>query len=253
MTYNVSPGLSMASDADIEMPGDQNMWDARDAETWSRLARSNDQCRVLTVKDAVSRMLDGEASTSGDGTLLWSPFSCLVTVHAVSIQIWHMMQCLGFTCISCTNKEMCQAQKNHHGRTQIEAALTRCRNLITRGRQDRDYNGTEPEGPLLFNCVAILRVGFSRAFTDNGPGTSTILLTSRNDIVASLTRFIMRPQSRNDFVTQSIARAFEGIVLPSKMGALLVQKTAALSWGVEHALAGWDSGEIMVLSSRDKH
>jgi hypothetical protein len=51
------------------------------------------------------------------------------------------------------------------------------------------------------------------------------------------------PQSRDHFTTQVISRAFEGIMIPSKIGTLLVQKTAALNWGIEHALAGWDTGK----------
>lgn len=34
VTYAVFPGLSIASDGDIEMPGDQSMWDATNSETW---------------------------------------------------------------------------------------------------------------------------------------------------------------------------------------------------------------------------
>lgn len=35
-------------------------------------------------------------------------------------------------------------------------------------------------------------------------------------------------------------KAYGGLLTPIKAGYLLVQKTAALSWSVEHAVAAWD-------------
>lgn len=129
--------------------------------------------------------------------------------------------------------------------TQTEAALSRCLSLITQARSGDDYTWTESEGPLLFNCLALLRVTYCRAFTGNGHADRMMLLKdSREDIITSLEEFVAVPQERDEFTSRAVARAFEGMVIPSKAGTLLLRKTAALSWSIEHALAGWDAGKL---------
>jgi len=41
-------------------------------------------------------------------------------------------------------------------------------------------------------------------------------------------------------LTRAVSQAQKGFLTPIKAGYLLVRKTAALSWSVEHAIAGWD-------------
>ncbi len=36
------------------------------------------------------------------------------------------------------------------------------------------------------------------------------------------------------------------MLIPYKMGTSLLKKTAALTWAVEHALAGWDAGKFVI-------
>jgi hypothetical protein len=247
MTYGMPPSYSIVSDGNIEMPGDQSLWDATNASQWYDLVNVKGRSSLLSVRDAVSTVMYG-SSLRGvpEECWSWSPFACTVVINAVSIQIWHVTQgSYFFDEMTGLGQGQSHGSEESQVLVQTEAALSRCRALITQARADDDYTWTETEGPLLFNCLAILRVTYCRAFVGNGCADRMMLLKdNREDIIASLEEFVAVPQERDEFTSRAVARAFEGMVIPSKAGTLLLRKTAALTWSVEHALAGWDAGEF---------
>ena len=96
--------------------------------------------------------------------------------------------------------------------------------------------------PLVFNCHALLRIAYVRLFGNSAHFPKMILLASDDaEIAAAMKTYVAGPQPRNAFLTKSIAKAYEGFITPVRLGHLLIKKTAALSWSVEHAVAAWDS------------
>lgn len=254
MTYGIPPGYSIVSDGYIEMPCDQSLWDASTADQWHELAICKAKSSPLSLRDAVSRVMYGNCpKTVPEECWAWSPFAVSVVVNAVSIQLWHITQGSYFF-----GEFAGRGNGNGNGNgiwnsgetqkpqtlLQAEAALSRCRALITQARTDADYAWTEAEGPLLFNCLALLRVSYCRAFTGIGAADSMMLLKeSHEELMASVEDFVAVPQDRSELITRAVSRAFEGMLIPYKIGHSLLQKTAALTWAVEHALAGWDAGK----------
>jgi hypothetical protein len=243
MTYGIPPGYSIVSDAYIEMPCDQSLWDAATAGRWQEIKKSSPLSSPLSLRDAVSRVMYGNRPKPvPDECWTWSPHAVSVVVNAVAIQLWHITQ--GSFFFGEFAGEPPETQRSQT-LVQAEGALSRCRALITSVRSDADYAWTEAEGPLLFNCLAILRVSYCRAFTGVGAADSMMLLKeNRDELVASIEEFVALPQDRSELITRAVGRAFEGMLIPYKIGTSLLKKTAALTWAVEHALAGWDAGEL---------
>ncbi|KAK7897227.1 hypothetical protein LTR67_005116 [Exophiala xenobiotica] len=248
MTFGIPPGYSIVSDGYIEMPCDQSLWDAPNAEQWQALAAVKGKSSPLSLRDAVSRIMYGNTPKAvPEECWSWSPFAVNVVINAVSIQLWHIAQGSYFLG-ELSGVPVGKPQEAHKSQilTQAEAALSRCRALITQARTDADYAWTEAEGPLLFNCLALLRVSYCRAFTGTGGADSTILLKeSHEELMASIEDFVAMPQERSELITRAVSRAFEGMLIPYKMGTSLLKKTAALTWAVEHALAGWDAALLV--------
>ncbi|KAK5063032.1 hypothetical protein LTR84_005108 [Exophiala bonariae] len=248
MTYGMPPSYSIVSDGNIEMPGDQSLWDATNASQWYDLVNVKGRSSLLSVRDAVSTIMYGSLLRGvPEECWSWSPFACTVVINAVSIQIWHVTQgSYFFDELTSIGQGQSHGPEDSQVLTQTEAALSRCLSLITQARSGDDYTWTEAEGPLLFNCLALLRVTYCRAFTGNGHADRMMLLKdNREDIITSLEEFVAVPQERDEFTSRAVARAFEGMVIPSKAGTLLLRKTAALSWSIEHALAGWDAALLV--------
>lgn len=244
MTYGIPPGYSAVSDGYIEMPCDQSLWDASSEEEWDQAARRKGKSSTLTIGDAVSMVMYGDSVKSvPEECWLWSPFAISVVINVVSIQIWHITQGSYFFGNFSSLGQPQESQKSQI-LAQTEAALSRCRALITQARSDADYPWTDAETPLLFNCLALLRVSFCRAFTGIRAADSMILLKeSHAELMSSIEDFVALPQDRSDLVTRAVSRAFEGMLIPYKSGTLLIKKTAALTWAVGHALAGYDAGK----------
>ncbi|KAK6385921.1 hypothetical protein LTS17_001493 [Exophiala oligosperma] len=246
MTYGIAPGYSVVSDGYIEMPCDQAMWDAQTPDQWAALASVRGKSTPLSLRDAVSTLMyENITKPVPPHCWQWSPFAVSAVINAVSIQLWHISQGSYFLGELSSMGKPQDASKSQT-LTQAEAALTRCRSLITQARTDADYAWTDAEGPLLFNCLALLRVTYCRTFAGTGTADSTILLkATQDDLLESIEDFVAAPQERSDMITRAVSRAFEGMLIPYKMGTPLIQKTAALTWAIEHALAGWDAALLV--------
>ncbi|KAL6351897.1 hypothetical protein LRP88_14709 [Fusarium phalaenopsidis] len=128
----------------------------------------------------------------------------------------------------------------------VEAALSQCRRLLTRKTSRSDAAWDESDGPLLFNTSAVLRVSYGRAFmTVRFLDRSLLFNESAQDMVDILKRYFEAVQERDQFVTLAVNRALEGFAIPIRAGRMLMRKTAAFKWSVEHVLAGWDAGLLV--------
>ena len=234
----------------MEMPCDEALWDAPTEEQWQQRSATRVRSVGLSLRDAVARLMYGkDVEGAPDSCWHWSPFAAVVAMHGVSVQLWHIMQCTQSFTIFSVHAPIHESLKSLVT-SQTEAALARCHALISRARNDQDQTWNESEGPLMFNCLALLRTTYIRAFTGIGSADRMILLWDDASVIHSAIReYVTAPQSRSPFITRASARAFEGFLTPMKAGSLLVKKTAALSWSIEHAIAGWDCGECLVVLS----
>ncbi|KIW62265.1 hypothetical protein, variant [Phialophora macrospora] len=241
MTYGIPPGYSVVSDGYIEMPCDQSLWDALTEDQWHEAALRRGQSSPLNVKDAVSMVMNGNSAKNVPQECWeWSPFAISVVINVISIHIWHITQGSYFFGRFSSPGQADDTPKSQT-LAQTEAALSRCRALITQASSDADYPWTEAETPLLFNSLAILRVSYCRAFTGHSAADSMMLLKeSQEEFTASIEDFVAMPQNRGSLVARAVSRAFEGMLIPYKAGTMLIKKTAALTWAVGHALAGWE-------------
>ena len=241
VTYGIPPVVSIIQDGEVEMPDEEILWNAPTEDEWHQRLQTKHFAVSPSLRDAVARLmygkkLEGLAASCWN----WSPFSVTVVMHAVSVQLWHIMQCTqSFDVLMVHDKSPKSVSTG-----QAEMALARCHAMISQGRCDGELTWNESEGPLVFNSLALLRACYVRAFTGVGSFNRMALLNDDSEeVLSSIWEYVKTSQERSPFLTKAVARTFEGFLTPIKAGALLVQKTAALSWSIEHAIAGWDCGK----------
>lgn len=240
--YDVVPGFDTSQDLDIEALEEERLWNAPTAAAWEAMRQAVIPC-TKSIRDILADMLsevppDEDEVADSYGV---SGFTALVAVHAVNIHNWHLSQ------VSRTMRRgMKTAGIAPNAMLQHSlAALTRCREVLRLSRP----NGAEPmwddpEGPLLFNCEAMLRAAYARLFTDASlPQRFTILCASSEDRQTALRDFVAAKQERSALMTKAVGHVLESILIPIKVGYLLVQKTAAFSWSVETAVSAWACGQ----------
>lgn len=234
-------------DLEIATPEEERLWSCATAEQWqefrhTRVVGSHKTIREVMV-DIISGRVDVDAGSASEPYNV-SGFAALTVMHAVNIQMWHMIQFTqSFDRFSspsigkATNWTILLATAS--------SALARCQATIAHSQPaEHEPSWDDPEGPLMFNCQAMLRIAHCRLLTDPGNLNRLILLTDDpTQIKNSITSYVTAKQERTPFLIKALAKAYEGFLTPVKIGHLLVSKTAAFSWSVEHAVAGWDSGK----------
>lgn len=175
-----------------------------------------------------------------------SRYTALVVVHAVNIHVWHLnqisqtlrqgMKVIGFASNALISHSL--------------TTLARCRDVLRHQRlESAEPSWDDMEGPLLFNSEAMLRVIYTRLFTDVAtPQKFTLLCSPQKDKTAALKLFVNAKQDRNPWVTRAATIAFDSFSIPVQMGFLLVRKTAAFTWGVETAVSAWGCGKYHFLA-----
>ena len=245
VTYDVNPGFVITKDLMLETPDEERLWNARTEEQWRELRQSRLAMARKTIREVMVDMISGQPGDETPGEpYSVSGFTALVIMHAVNVHMWHMIQV-----IHSISRSPFGPLPNESLRTMLlstaSSAIARCQEAITQGRsEDQAFSWDDPEGPLLFNCQAMLRIASSRLLTNTGAFDRLTLLTGDTKKTKSaIASYVAAKQDRSPFFTKAVAKAYEGFLTPVKIGHLLVSKTAAFSWSVEHAVAGWDSGK----------
>ncbi|KAI1611232.1 hypothetical protein EDD36DRAFT_283114 [Exophiala viscosa] len=240
--YGLCPAFSAAQIATLEMPGDQNLWDSSSESQWLLLRRGGPRSTPISLGEAVSKLMyDKTAKETLDDSWKWSPFTTAVALYAVATQIWHIS--------SAKNLGVMPGDNGRHtilsgpgDILETEAALSRCRQLLITSKNASEVPWSDENGPLLFNCMAVLRVAYGRACMLTATMDRFILLReTRGEIIDAVKKYLYVDQPRSQAVSGAVGRSIEGLFVPIQAGLLWTRKTAALTWWVDHALAGWDT------------
>ncbi|EXJ73911.1 uncharacterized protein A1O5_02205 [Cladophialophora psammophila CBS 110553] len=224
------------------MPGDQDLWDAPSERQWLLLNHNQPRGTPLSLGEAMSKLMyDQTAREIPETSWKWSPFATAVAMYAVATQIWYIS--------SAKNLGILPGDHGNHtilsgpgDIMETEAALNRCRDLLMSAKNANEVTWSDDDGPMLFNCMAVLRVAYSRACMLTATLDRFILLReTRGEIVDAISKYLSIDQPRSESITKAVARSVEGLFVPARAGVLLTLKTAALTWWVDHAIAGWDT------------
>ncbi|KAH7082638.1 hypothetical protein BKA63DRAFT_598777 [Paraphoma chrysanthemicola] len=246
--YDVTPGFVSPENLDFEMPDDEHLWNAKNEEEWRQhwIARGSPCSRSL--RSVLTDIISGDHTdfeSTGEQTYQLSTFAGLVLMHAVCIHMWTSLQfsrAVGlYSNVGMVGNFNLRAIVLSNG----IAALSRCqKSLFWNEKEGKPF---EPpwdasDGPLSFNCQAILRIACVRLFLPEFPIQRIVILTGTEDEMnEAASAYVACPLERSDLFTKAAAKACQGFLSPVRIGHLLVRKTAAFSWSVEHACAAWDS------------
>ncbi|KAK1536300.1 3-hydroxyisobutyrate dehydrogenase [Colletotrichum costaricense] len=257
--YDVNPGFHATQDLDIEAYQDEKMWNARSPAEWRELrtaaSKSSPYSRRHTIKDVlVDILLEGRYHADTVPYRV-STFTALVLTHAVVVHMWQRLQvcqALASTCPIARNdigdeQDPLRASLLNGAMQSLarcDAFLQGVRSELRQPRPEEDEK--DKEISLVFNCQAVLRIAYTKlSKISTTPCRISLLSLEDMDVGSCVSSFIMGRMERSSHILKMVSKAFEGMVVPVKMGHLLVRKTAAFRWSVEHAVAGW-TGALLV-------
>lgn len=242
-TYDVTPGFVNNTDLEFEAPEGETLWNAETETEWRELARRAAKPRCRTVREIMTDVV-GESDESDKGKQPYDvpAFTMLVIMHTVCIHMWlsfQYSQVLGSNAFSLPARQSLRLALL----ATTSSTLERCQQaMLQRGKEDQEISWDNPEGPLLFNCQALLRIASTRQFAIVQNFNRLALFSPDSAVILdAVSAYASAEQTRNQFLTTAAASACEGFLSVIRIGHMLVRKTAALNWSVEHAIAGWDS------------
>ncbi|KAL1963102.1 hypothetical protein VTN77DRAFT_8645 [Rasamsonia byssochlamydoides] len=240
IAYNVSPCVSTTDDLKIEMPEEERVWTAPDEERWKEAMAARTAVTGLDINQALTQLIFGKEFNLGSESR-WPAFATTIIMHAVNIHMWHVTQCTQSFMNFSVDPKM-EEQMKALCTAQTEESLARCHRVLTRDRSpEAGYTWDDVEGPLVFNGMALLRSCYVRAFTGSGTFNRTMLFNNDDDdIIRAAKDYVQVQQVRTPFLTRAVAQVFAGLLTPIRAGHLLIRKTAAFTWSIEHAIAAWD-------------
>lgn len=177
VTYDVAPAFSVTQDLDIEILDEECLWEASTSQQWEALKNSQLPRPTTTVRDAMTHLVYGkEGLTAATHPTKWTAFATTMVLHAVNVNMWNVMQCTQSFTAFAVDEQNSKVLKTALV-SQVENALARCYALLTADRSERDHTSDDPEGPLIFNCLALLRSAYVRVFTGAGNFDRMVLLS----------------------------------------------------------------------------
>ncbi|VUC37789.1 unnamed protein product [Clonostachys rosea] len=240
--FDVNPSFNTVHDLDFDTLDDERLWNAVSEAEWRglrTLPRENDR---RSIRDVVTGLVSGDATEPCQEPYHISALTTLIVIYGIVVYIWQA------TTVAETFEPLGQsptAQPNALASALLHTAsqaLARCHELLSQACANRGSAlGDRMETSLLFNCQCVLRIAYIRMFT------STSIL-SRPSFVAfddaavesAISHFVSGSEKRRPGILKAVEAAFEGFRVSVNMGHMLVRKTAALRWSLEHAVAGWD-------------
>ncbi|SPO04201.1 uncharacterized protein DNG_06884 [Cephalotrichum gorgonifer] len=251
--FDINPGFNASQDLEFEAFHPDALWDAKSSNEWRELrtnsAKHQHNPSLRTLKDVFIDVMLEVKDQSSRSQYPVSAFSALVLMHAVVVHMWHRVQ-VAQVFTGC-DSSFSDWGNNELGRSLLESAmksLARC-DLFVRGvENETSLSGTDDamESSLVFSCQAVRRIAYIRLFKPASPSSRINLISvDPVEIDTSITSYVTAEIVRTPQLLEAVSKAFEGLRIPVKLGHLLVRKTAAFRWSVEHAVAGWE-GALLV-------
>ncbi|KAL2670516.1 hypothetical protein Neosp_014304 [[Neocosmospora] mangrovei] len=245
--FDVNPGFNATQDLEFETFEDEDSWSAESSNKWRELWANRlkqQQSRPIsrrTMRQVLTNLMCPSKSPSDVEPPRISTFSALVLMHAVVLHMWQRSQ--AFQAL-----EDSSIGQDHLRLSLLEStlkSLARCESFLRSGDKDSchpDDNG-DTETSLVFNSHAVLRIAYIRLFKPS----CQINLTCQDPVnmEASITSFVTTKIERSPQLLEACVKTLEGLIIPVRLGHMLVRKTAAFRWGVEHAIAGWESALLV--------
>lgn len=253
--YGVNPVFNTTKDLELEHFHDENLWNATSENEWRELRRSYKKRNHRTAKDILEDLLSENMDHAKFESYHISPFSVLILMHAVVVHMWQLSQISQTSALFSFSGKPGRPALGNSLLVTAFGSLARCHGLLKQTRkgklEDIDDNDVTS---LCFSSHAILRAAYLRLIDSTTSfDRLTLLAEDPNVINASVTSFARTNLERNAHLLKAVEKTLEGFQIPVKMGHMLVRKTAAFRWSVEHAVTAWDAGMYQQYSLRPIH
>jgi hypothetical protein len=247
VTFKTTPRFNIFPDAEIDMPDEENLWNAETENDWQTLRITSPSVGRVSLVDAVNKVAFGQ----GDHTDIsrWSDFTITTVIHAVNVHLWHIRQCTHRFSEHPAGQASSSAAEETKNR-QSEGILSHCRSVFPGQDSEREHRLDEPGGSSRSNGFASLRMGYNQISVTKRTLNCMILFSADTEYVMhEIAAYVQSGQEQSSLATRAAELALDGLATAVQAGPILAKKIACLTWSIDHAIADWDCGKLSPDSS----
>jgi hypothetical protein len=243
--FSFPPAIS-CPDIHLSLPAAEELWEASDAEAWD--LEINTTVSDQKFQDALEYYFGATSQgSSPESRPNPSAFGGLVLVYGLMSQQWQVAHCrqslslFGFTTLTVSPVAAAEDCENLLGR------LHKC--LVYTHQNSSSTTG----GSLWFMAAGLLRQAAIRHFTQFDQASISMRTIIRPDEASvdidAVVAYVVGGMERNSAVTRAAEISVQSLEMPIRAGHFMVCKTAALTWSIDHVVAGWDCSKPPLLPS----
>ncbi|KAH8597556.1 hypothetical protein B0O99DRAFT_617677 [Bisporella sp. PMI_857] len=210
------------------LPCYEAQWKAATEESWNSISKKIVTREWTSVESVIRRLGDESLPTPSNIGM----FGCHVIIMTLleRIILFHR---------SCPNE--------HFGSSIVRQSYLRALKrwqLMWESEPEASLSPDNPQGPILFNCTAILRVAYIRLVVDFSPIRSRFATyPSPEEIEANIQNLQM--PVRGPQTTRAALQACLALRIPVCLGFKVVARTSFWIWSVQHALCYFECALLL--------
>ncbi|KAF3809919.1 hypothetical protein GCG54_00014133 [Colletotrichum gloeosporioides] len=218
----------MLLEAQHGMPAHENQWCARTEVDWIEAMRCAGIQTWPSAQAIVERLVDESL-----------PVPSHIGMFGCHVLISFLVQKIILLRRSCPTKDVIYLEN----RRCFIRALRRWQ-LMWESEPEASLSPDHPQGPILFNCTALLRVAYIRLVSDYSPIRRGFAASCSEDKIASSITGIEAP-IRDADTTRAAIQACLALRVPTQLGFKMIARTSFWVWSVQHALSYFECALLL--------
>lgn len=243
LTFNVPP-LILNSEIALDLPSDEDAWQAESEDLWQRCGRGQAPGRP-SFQIALRSLLLGPDCNPPDrqpavalsqDTSPCSTFGMYALLHGIIQHQYQLRQYSDFTPGPDGAVPPDQI-------VQIERGLRYWQQAWERN-MEASLGPQNAHGPLAFNCIALIRIAYIRLDIDLGSACAA--LQSGDPQIIARAMKDQKTVARGPRLTKAALHACHALLVLAKEGIDLVTHTQVFVWSIQHSIASFQCCIVLV-------
>lgn len=227
IAYNIPSPLVL--EAQHGMPAHEKQWCARTEVDWAEAMRCAGNQTWPSAHVIVERLVDE-----------FLPVPSHIGMFGCHVLISFLLQKIILLRRSCPTQDVIYLENRRY----FMRALQRWQ-LMWESEPEASLTPDHPQGPILSNCTALLRVAYIRLVSDYSSIRRSFAASCSEDKIANSITGIEAPLRGPD-TTRAAIQACLALRVPTQLGFKMIARTSFWVWSVQHALSYFECALLLL-------
>lgn len=232
IAYDMPP-LLLSSEINLNLPCSAIEWKAENVRQWRETRRANAHAEI-TFHEALEKLFFKSRMQANAPPVSSMGNYCLI--HALVQQIFFVRQTTTTRCPSTANNSLKSEDIDELGQA------LRAWQVGWERTPESSLDPSNPNGPVVFNSTALLRLAYIRLHSDLGPCRR---LETRDPVRIAAAFNNSPPLVRSPRLGRAVLQSAHALSIPVRIGIAFVARTQTFSWSIQHSLCNLECAFLL--------